>query len=214
MASRLIPGEQRKRGSGNEVGGYLSKSIKGQLYYTLKKYKRSLPARTLENHSYGSWNIGLRVVQFVNCISLEGLSGSHALRTKNIRQNCLSSACKYLCSSPILYDSWTIVSRPARVERLVSSHSRVVSVRQYWTRMLVNKDKEVVINKLHILTFQITANAHHLWLLYFLLWLSRMKFFFELCRALKADSVFTSFLFLYLFLGFPRNTLWPCINLC
>ena len=169
MASRLIPGEQRKRGSGNEVGGYLSKSIKGQLYYTLKKYKRSLPSRTLKNHSYGSWNIGLRVVQFVNCISLEGLSGSHALRTKNTRQNCLSSACKYLFSSPILYDSWIFVSRPARVERLVSSHSRVVSVRQYWTRMLVNKDKEVVINKLHILTFQITANAHHLWLLYFLL---------------------------------------------
>ena len=27
---------------------------------------------------------GLRVVQFVNCISLKGLSGSHALRTKNI----------------------------------------------------------------------------------------------------------------------------------
>ena len=38
----------------------------------------------------------------MNCISLEELSGSHALGTKNIRQNCLSSACKYLSSSPIV----------------------------------------------------------------------------------------------------------------
>ena len=73
MASRLIPGEQRKRGSGNEVGSFLSKSIKRTIYYTLKKYNRSLPSRTLENHSYGSWNIGLRVEQFVKCISLERL---------------------------------------------------------------------------------------------------------------------------------------------
>ena len=36
--------------------------------------------------SYGSGNNGLRVVQFVHCISLERLSGSHALRTKNIRR--------------------------------------------------------------------------------------------------------------------------------
>ena len=36
--------------------------------------------------SYGSWNNDLRVVQFVHCISLERLSGSHALRTKNIRR--------------------------------------------------------------------------------------------------------------------------------
>ena len=51
---------------------------------------------------YQSWNNGLWVVQLVNCISLEGLLGSHALRTQNIRQNCSSSACKYLCSSPIV----------------------------------------------------------------------------------------------------------------
>jgi len=36
--------------------------------------------------SFGSWNNGLRVVQFVNYILLQGLSGSHALRTKNIRR--------------------------------------------------------------------------------------------------------------------------------
>ena len=49
MASLLIPGEQRKRGSGNEVGSYLSKRIKTTIYYTLEKDNTSLPSRTLEN---------------------------------------------------------------------------------------------------------------------------------------------------------------------
>ena len=50
MASLLIPGEQsKKRGSGNEVGSYLSKRIKTTIYYTLEKDNTSLPSRTLEN---------------------------------------------------------------------------------------------------------------------------------------------------------------------
>ena len=35
-----------------------------------------------------------------------------------------------------LYDSWTIVLRPVLVVQVVSSHSEVVSVWQYWTRMI------------------------------------------------------------------------------
>jgi len=91
--------------------------------------------------SYGSWNNGLRVVQFVNFISLEGLSGSHALRTMNIRCVLRQASHQYVNIYAVhqLYNLWTIVSRPVRVVRVVrvvSSHSRVVSVRQYWTRML------------------------------------------------------------------------------
>ena len=87
--------------------------------------------------SYGSWNNALRVVQFVNCISLQGFSGSHALRAKNIRRVLRRASHQYVNIYAVhqLYDSWTIVSRPVRVLRVVSSHSRVVSVRQYWTSM-------------------------------------------------------------------------------
>ena len=109
----------------------------------------------------------------MNCISLEGLSGSHALRTKNILRVLRFGAFTFseqrtcivlsMFVSPAihlsyefgriayhqyvniyavqkLYDSWTIASRlvrVVRVVRVVSSHSRVVCVRQYWTRMEV-----------------------------------------------------------------------------
>jgi len=91
--------------------------------------------------SYGSWNNGLRVVQLVNCTSLEGLSGSHTLRTKKICRvlRCASHQYVNIYAVHQLFDLWTNVSRPVldiRVVQVVLSHSRVVSVRQYWTRML------------------------------------------------------------------------------
>jgi len=63
-----------------------------------------------------------------------GTFGSDALRMKNIRQNCLSSVCIYLCSSPIVrlvnHCLTTCMGRTSHVKPFT-----VVSFRQYWTRM-------------------------------------------------------------------------------
>ena len=108
---------------------------------------------------------GLRTPTSIHVLLYISLLGSHALRTKNIhgvlrsgaftfseRRTCVALSVfvsraihgsyefdriayhQYVNIYAVhqLYDSWTIVSRPVWV---VSSHSRIVSVRQYWTRM-------------------------------------------------------------------------------
>ena len=62
-----------------------------------------------------------------------------------------------------LYESWTIVSRPVQVIRVVqfvSSHSRVVSVRQYRTRMKSLKDRSNT-HSIHMLNWS-NANQTHI----------------------------------------------------
>ena len=98
--------------------------------------------------SYGSWTCiytpsPSNDMHFTNCTTRKPLF--HDLYDPYGSYGSYGSHCRgwspvllMICRSPLFHDLYhplTIVLRPVRVVRVVSSHSRVVSVRQYWTRM-------------------------------------------------------------------------------